>query len=832
MLHLGHEKIMSTLAWDTDRTIQMLIETRDILQSELASQASRMILSNSELQTESQTAMLRALGNAQDIEILILQSLRFPAIDHRHIEIPEAHCKTFRWILDESFDQPYEWSNFVQWLKSGKGLYWISGKAGSGKSTLMRFIFDHKDTRSHLQDWAQGFDLEIAGFFFWNSGTLEQRSQSGLLRSLLYQVLCRRPDLVREVFPDEWSQQSSIMANHGQCSSVTWSLHALKSAFKRWVALAPISTMLCFFIDGLDEYEGDHEEMCNFFTEISASARFPIKLCVSSRPWVVFDVTLKGVPGLKLQDLTYSDIQAYVRDTLECHPRMALLTKAEPQHAVNLVNEIVAKASGVFLWVSLVVKSLLNGLMNRDGIDILQQRLRALPPDLDALFAYMLRHIDPIYKEQACRLFQVHRILSSHQFFLARQTNSSWHDESFVNPLELQLAAEATLSRVKSERYKMMDPESLPESYEILDVHLKTRCQGLLELHHLGTTYEAIELWELGEPATATVSYLHRTVGDFLATETAQCFFSSNVGPEFDPMLSILLSFVIRVKRAVCISCDGRVQTLCNENMWSSIVEALRMVRLIPDEYSTLCFEGLNQLCEATFQEWDFTYGTLESCQALPLRATKQQPKSDDDHRHMWNRSFLGEAVTQGCQHYVERTIAQDPSILADESKIPLLLYSFRLGNTIEPEMIILLLKLGANPNHLWFGSSPWQHALTLMHSTATDEEAENQRYIVLKTMLEYGASPYTTCTHNHLLWQGNEQIGTALSHTVYDVIIDAFQTQLPEQTSELLAVYSDQRDKARKVRSSKIAKSNGLTTSTERSVASDHLGKRTRRKR
>ncbi len=81
MLHLGHEKIMSTLAWDTDRTILMLIEMRDILQSELASQASRMILSNSELQTESHTAMLRALGNAQDIEILIVQSLRFSVID-------------------------------------------------------------------------------------------------------------------------------------------------------------------------------------------------------------------------------------------------------------------------------------------------------------------------------------------------------------------------------------------------------------------------------------------------------------------------------------------------------------------------------------------------------------------------------------------------------------------------------------------------------------------------------------------------------------------------------------------------------------------------------
>jgi hypothetical protein len=51
-----------------------------------------------------------------------------------------------------------------------------------------------------------------------------------------------------------------------------------------------------------------------------------------------------------------------------------------------LVEEIVEKANEVFLWVKLVVQSLLAGLGNRDSITDLQRRLRELPSDLEKLY--------------------------------------------------------------------------------------------------------------------------------------------------------------------------------------------------------------------------------------------------------------------------------------------------------------------------------------------------------------------------------------------------------------------------------------------------------------
>jgi hypothetical protein len=46
-----------------------------------------------------------------------------------------------------------------------------------------------------------------------------------------------------------------------------------------------------------------------------------------------------------------------------------------PRDARDLIMEVVTKADGVFLWVSLVVESLLKGLGNRDEIEDLRERV-------------------------------------------------------------------------------------------------------------------------------------------------------------------------------------------------------------------------------------------------------------------------------------------------------------------------------------------------------------------------------------------------------------------------------------------------------------------------
>lgn len=69
---------------------------------------------------------------------LMLHSLYFPRMKDRYYKVAKAHVKTFNWILDSALDSSTSCSNYVQWLRardSQANLYWMTGKAGSGKST-------------------------------------------------------------------------------------------------------------------------------------------------------------------------------------------------------------------------------------------------------------------------------------------------------------------------------------------------------------------------------------------------------------------------------------------------------------------------------------------------------------------------------------------------------------------------------------------------------------------------------------------------------------------------------------------------------------------------
>ena len=96
----------------------------------------------------------------------LLQSLGFESMNLRQNEIEERHDKTFEWIY--SGDPEHFGYSLRQWLKTGEGVYWISGKAGSGKSTFIKFLCQDIRTQEALQDWRE--ETVILSFFFLRSG--------------------------------------------------------------------------------------------------------------------------------------------------------------------------------------------------------------------------------------------------------------------------------------------------------------------------------------------------------------------------------------------------------------------------------------------------------------------------------------------------------------------------------------------------------------------------------------------------------------------------------------------------------------------------------------
>jgi len=77
-----------------------------------------------------------------DIQNRIAESLWYPSMQIRYEDVVEAYPNTFNWIFTDPTVEQLPWSNFSSWLETGKGIYWVNGKAGFGKSTLMKHIFD------------------------------------------------------------------------------------------------------------------------------------------------------------------------------------------------------------------------------------------------------------------------------------------------------------------------------------------------------------------------------------------------------------------------------------------------------------------------------------------------------------------------------------------------------------------------------------------------------------------------------------------------------------------------------------------------------------------
>ena len=161
----------------------------------------------------------------------------------------------------------------------------------------------------------------------------------------------------------------------------------------------------CFFIDGLDEYDGDC--FMGASTVVDLVTNSDIKIIVSSRPIPPCVQSFGACQTLRLQDLTKGDITCYINDTVGSHPSLKYLASSQPNFPRSICDEVASKASGVFLWVVLACRSLIAGLAACDVAEDLRRRIDELPRELDKLFQHMLQKVEPRYQSQAAKLLRI-----------------------------------------------------------------------------------------------------------------------------------------------------------------------------------------------------------------------------------------------------------------------------------------------------------------------------------------------------------------------------------------------------------------------------------------
>jgi hypothetical protein len=448
----------------------------------------------------------------QDKENLerIYQSLYFKSISYRETKITERYKATFEWIFHEprtSEDGHGLWSSFPLWLQGeSQDIYWITGKPGAGKSTLVKFISRDPRFETLLQKWATDSHLIITRFSSWTAGENRlQRSQEGLFRTLLFEAIRQRPQLVTDIFPARWF----LLQSFGSIRLPDLNIDDLRIGFQNLLSATGDKMKLAILIDGLDEFDDDDRESHGDLVSLlhDTNAENGVKICVSSRPWNIFRDNYNNNPMLQLEKLSREDIKLFVREKLQLAPGYTDFCATDPHTAHKIIADIVDKSQGVFLWVSVVLGLLEDAFREGTSISNLQATVDKLPKKIDSLFYYIWDRTSKRFRAEASKYFRLKRTCQDTELFGL----TIWFgDTEFPVDYKAENVTSLFLTGIiRSLRRRLM-----------------SRTGGLLELVSSNSDLDE-------DPKDVRVDYMHRTANDWVRDNLESI--NSATDPGFDP---------------------------------------------------------------------------------------------------------------------------------------------------------------------------------------------------------------------------------------------------------------------------------------------------------
>ncbi|KAH8202377.1 hypothetical protein TruAng_003450 [Truncatella angustata] len=646
----------------------ILLDKADLLTEEVISgiQNSRQLLSA--------TKQLAGFVEVTNANQAFLQSLHFSSRTTRYRNIEVAYSETFEWILHDNPPLDYRGSTvrFKEWLEASNGIYWISGKPGSGKSTLMKFLYNNEKTKKCLRAWAQNKPLVTANFYFWNAGSTLQKSQEGLLRSIVFEMLRQSQDLITV------ARSAVIAPSRFEQDDKAWELDELLSMYTA-IVTCDMDRKFCLFIDGLDEFEEGrrtHRDLLNTLRHLKHSPN--VKVCLSSRPWTEFDDEFRNDAGrLKLEELTRGDIERYVTTHFTKHPQFKVLATQNIAYS-DFIQLVVDRAQGVFLWVYLVMRELLKGLTHHDSLNTLRRRLDGFPPDLEEFFKVLIKLVDPMYHKQMARYFFL-AVTAKHPL---PASFYSFMDDLEDNPV---LTLEGNV--------RSMSDEEDDRRQDQLKRRLDGRTRGLLELHDSDGLSGIVSIW------TGEVDFLHRTVRDFLRDyQNIQNLFTQHLSDE-SPSLTAC--------KAILIS----NQTIPSKYTRNEVRQTFRNTQF--DWRHMFLFAAIYLDTSDSETELEKLLVAAEETENTARSVLRLKPRS---------RYFLGMAAGIGCCSYLESKLKFAPLLVTpisedvddndndddddddDDDDNPALFFALHLtkdnlSNVMSMRCISLLLNAGADPN-------------------------------------------------------------------------------------------------------------------------------------
>ncbi|RBR24364.1 uncharacterized protein FIESC28_02854 [Fusarium coffeatum] len=266
---------------------------------------------------------------------------------------------TFEWIPQTK--------QFLDWNTSEKGLLWISGAPGKGKTVISIFL-------SELLEATKRTVI----YFFCDNKTASRNSAVNIIRGLMSQLIQLRRELLSCLLPTWKTQQDGLF----QSFETLWRIfHHMLDALK--------GEEVCCVLDALDEC--DEKSLTSLLRKVTDSYNsptgMPLKLIIASRE------EPKGLPQAlaRYPRITLGHIDEDIR--LYISQKVSYLAKIKMIHGSPLHDHIEKAfregAEGTFLWVSYMAHDL--ETMSLRQIEL---ALTKLPRGLQEIYERIMSHIN------------------------------------------------------------------------------------------------------------------------------------------------------------------------------------------------------------------------------------------------------------------------------------------------------------------------------------------------------------------------------------------------------------------------------------------------------
>ena len=617
----------------------------------------------------------------------------------------------------------------MDWLRSDDRVFWIEGKPGSGKSTLMKYLTESERTKDLVSKTS--IPTFLISYFFYELGDPQEKAFVSLLHAFVHRLLIELHDISKTA--------SSILIQilqpyMPQTRKQPWAQKALQQALRHIVMRSPIYARVVLFIDGLDECDGSHADQLEFLkdlVETSKASKLSIKMCIASRAEVDIRLRLSTYPSLAIHRFTESDIASYVTRRLK---KAWELMASQPDGTTatfdqELVDNVVRKAEGVFLWVNLVVTQLVMAIEAEAEASDLHRLVARLPEGLKQLYQSIVAKIPQDRLHDTINLLQLTASTNAHEGLAPDLgADTLWRMCNAMKEPSTAISEKAYFEG----GFRGDEAPGQKEQCAAMKRRIQSSCRGLVHCDDIPNLCEA------------DVTFLHRTCVEYvLNTEVFdQMVAKADRNLIRNPEVSIMAMALRLIKmdplsRSPFLEMSLEHASRMVRTSWK--VEYIFFLRAgyaerLTGSAQTLFVDEFDRVCRLLRQEWASLF-------YAPFISELQLD---------WHTDVLCLAVSYGLTLYVSQAIEKGGQKLLQRAGRPLLFYAFEVLYQDPSEIAQILLENGADPNQTFGLRTPWSYALLNLPTPLFLRKWCSK---VILLMLSYGANPCQRVSRDRNNW-------------------------------------------------------------------------------